>query len=346
MAAKLDPTMLKLIQKEISAQMAKSKTGPGDAEKVVEGQIKELKSMISDSEAILSEFQKTGIVTFLKDGLERTHSQEEVKEAKKKFAVKEKEADISSAALHKMRNQLETKEKELEQIRESFKKESIETENRLKALAKESAKSDLGVSDVKVLKHKVATLEKIVKALMAASKTGAKEGGAGGGVAEAELTALQDKVKEQEKKMAELEAAKEEMLRQSLRVEETFNEQGVKQDERVVKDAPKDPAKWNVVESNLKRLESEKKLLEDSIKVVQSKQKSRKKEIEEAVAAAKAEMEDERKERDKLRAEQLKKIKKDNDAMIKKAMEDAQKNIVDNRILALEKKIELMSAKS
>ena len=339
MAAKLDPAMLKLIQKEINDQIAKSKTGAGDAEKAVEGQIKELKSMIADSEAIMAEFKKTGVVSFLKDGAKSTPTPEEMKAAKKKYAAKHDEAYISADAHSKMQRQLEEKQKELEQIREKFKKESIEAANRLKAFVKESTKSDLGVSDMKVLKNKVATLEKIVKALMAASKTGAKDGGSGGGVAEAELTALQEKVKAQDKKMAELEAVKDEMTRQMTRVETQYGEKGGVLSSKVVKDAPKDPVKWDLVEANLKRLEDEKKLLEDSIKVVQSKQESRKKEIEDAVAAAEAKMDAERKERDKLRAEQMKKLKKEQEATIKKMMDDVQKNVLESRIAALEEKL-------
>lgn len=345
MAAKLDPTMLKLIQKEINDQIARNKTGAGDAEKAVEGQIKQLKSMIADSEAIMAEFKKTGVVSLLKDGRNSTPTQEELKAARKKYAAMYDEAHISAEAHVKMQKQLEEKQNELEKIRENFKKESIEAANRLKAFVTESTKSDLGVSDMKVLKNKVATLEKIVKALMAASKTGAKDGGSGGGVAEAELMALQDKVVQQEKKMAELVSVKDEMTRQMTRVETKLGEKGGVISSKIVKDAPKDPVKWDVVESNLKRLEDEKKLLEDSIKVVQSKQESRKKEIEDAVAAAKAEMEKERKERDKLRSEQLKKMKKEQDAMIKKMLEDAQKNIFETRIAALEQALAQALAK-
>ncbi len=178
---------------------------------------------------------------------------------------------------------------------------------------------------------------------MAASKATAKEGGAGGGVAEAELAALQDKFKEQEKKFEEFSKMKDDMVKEVSRIEAVRTQKGEKIGERVVTGEPLDPAKMQVVESNLKRLEDDKKLLEDSIKIVQSKQESRKKEIEDAVAAAaaatEAKLEKERKDREKIRAEQLKKMKKETDASIRKAMEDMQKNILESRLGVIEARL-------
>lgn len=328
MSAKIDPAMMKLIQKEIVEQIQKTNNIRSAVDENFKKKFEQIEIEIKKNQDILN---KRAFDVMTEKGFAA---------GKQHANVAQPKATDRIAELNEKKNNFAA---ELEGLQEKFRKE-IETEKAiLKQFAKDATKSELGVSDMKVLTNKVATLEKIVKALMVASKSagGAKPGGGGG-----DVEALKQQLAAQEKKIQDFTKMQSDMVAKSLKeieVTKKYVEDGIEKvavvGSKTVKGAVDDPIKFKVLEDSLKRMTEEKKMMDDAIKVVQAKQAKRAKEIEEAVAAAQAKMVAEAKEREKLRQEQMKKMKKDQDAMIKKTLEDMQKNVLESRIAALEQKL-------
>jgi len=333
MSGRVDPNLLKFLKAEIEQQIKEKMKFDENAAGNIKNKIGEIDKKI----AILDQLAKMAPAK----AMERAGAGGAQKPAQARTAHMDKVQPSAITERDYFIEQRKLLEKQLEASKEHFSKVIKEKENYIDKLitdkTKDSAKESLGVQDVKVLKSKVETLEKIVKALMASSKSAGSGGKPGAGVASSEIEALKATLKQQEKKMGELAAEKDKMLK---KVNDTLNEMNPKDRNtdfaKGMTGKMVDPVKMGIVEKNLARLDAEKKMLQDSIKVIQTKQSNRQKEIAEAVAAATAKMAAEHKAREKVQEEQLRKLQKQQDAMLKQAMEELRKNIVDPRLAALE----------